>query len=149
MNISTRHNSAGFTVIELIVVIIILAAAGLLFIYQKNALQTANLDERKKTAVNSIYYNLEEVYYQKNNAYPAELTSSNLTAMDPNLLTDTRGFKIGDNTDAASVDETGETQQSEYIYEPVNCNVEGQCKGYTLRVLLTNEAEYVKKSRHN
>lgn len=142
MNTSTRHRSAGFTVIELIVVIVILAVACVLFLYQKNTLQTANLDERRKTAINSIYYNLEEVYYEKNKSYPAELTSSNLTAMDPNLLTDTKDVKIGDKSS-----ETNEP--SEYIYEPVNCDIDGKCKGYTLRVTLANEAEYVKKSRNN
>ena len=155
MNTSTRHRSAGFTVIELIVIIFILAAACLLFFYQKNVLQTANLDERRKTAINSIYYNLEEVYYEKNKAYPAELTSSNLTAMDPNLLTDTNGFKIDDKSSDTTLDEA--TQQaeedgiriSEYAYEPVNCDADGKCKGYTLRVKLSNEAEYTKKSRNN
>lgn len=141
MNTNTRHRSAGFTVIELIVVIVILIVASFLFFFQKNNLQTANLDERRKTAVNSIYYNLEEVTYPKNGAYPAELTSSNLTAMDPNLLTDTYGTKIDDDQDT--------DEQSEYIYEPVGCDSDGKCKGYTLRVQLANEAEYVKKSRNN
>ncbi len=157
MNTHTPHRSAGFTVIELIVVVIILIVATFLFFFQKNNLQTANLDERRKTAVNSIYYNLEEVFYAKNSYYPSELTSSNLNAMDPNLLTDTKGVKISDSDDATTLgeaneqilNEDGTAQRSEYIYEPVNCDVDGKCKGYTLRVVLANEAEYIKKSRHN
>lgn len=148
--------SAGFTVIELIVVIVVLAAASLLFFYQKNNLQTASLDERRKTAINSIYYSLEEVYYPKNGSYPAELTSSNLTSVDPDLLTDTNGVKIDDKLDASQLSDSdkkalGDTNKrlSEYVYEPVNCGTDGKCKGYTLRVTLANEAEYIKKSRHN
>lgn len=156
MNTHSRHHSAGFTVIELIVIIVILAAASLLFFYQKNNLQTANLDERRKTAINAIYYNLEEVYYPKNGYYPNELTSATLPAVDPALLTDTNGVKLDDKLDTSSLDDSSkkalegsDTHLSEYVYEPVNCDTQGKCKGYTLRVALSNEAEYTKKSRHN
>lgn len=156
MNTHARNRTAGFTVIELIVVIVILAVASILFFYQKSNLQTANLDERRKTAINSIYYNLEEVFYAKNSYYPAELTSSNLTAIDPALLTDTNGVKIDDKVDTSTLDDASkallgneDTRLSEYMYEPINCEADGKCKGYTLRVVLANEAEYIKKSRHN
>ena len=148
MNTHPHGRSAGFTIIELIVVIVILAAASLLFFFQKNNLQTANLDERRKTAINSIYYNLEEVYYPKNSSYPAELTQKNLPAVDPALLTDTNGFKIDDKLDSTA-ESTAENRVSEYIYEPSNCDMSGKCKSYTLRVDLANEADYIKKSRHN
>lgn len=138
MNTHVSRRSAGFTVIELLVVAVILIAASLLFFYQKTTLQTASLDEHRKTAINAIYYNLEEVYYPKNKSYPAELNAEKLPAVDPALLTDTNGFKIND-----------ESGLSEYVYEPTNCNAEGQCKGYTLRVQLAKEGEYVKKSRKN
>ncbi|MBI3889880.1 prepilin-type N-terminal cleavage/methylation domain-containing protein [Candidatus Saccharibacteria bacterium] len=156
MNTHARNRSAGFTVIEIIVVIVIFAVASILFFYQKSNLQTANLDERRKTAINSIYYNLEEVFYAKNSYYPAEITSSNLTAMDPALLTDTNGVKIDDKVDTSTLDDVSkallgneDTRLSEYVYEPINCEADGKCKGYTLRVMLANEAEYIKKSRHN
>lgn len=156
MNTSSRAHSYGFTVIELIVVIVVLLAATGLFYYQKGVLQTANLDERRKTAINSIYYNLEEVYYPKNGFYPAELTSSNLPAVAPELLVDTNGTKIDDKLDLSELDENtqealkdADTTLSEYIYEPLNCNASGECKGYTLRVTLANEGEYTKKSRRN
>lgn len=145
----TQRRSGGFTVIELIVVIVLLAGATILFFYQKNNLQTANLDERRKTAINSIYYSLEEVYYAKNKSYPSELTSSNLTAVDPALLTDTYGVTIGDKSADSESSKDIVALPSEYIYEPVNCDTAGSCKGYTLRVALTNEAEYIKKSRNN
>jgi len=156
MKTQSRAHTSGFTVIELIVVIIILFAAAGLFFYQKNSLQTASLDERRKTAINSIYYNLEEVYYPKNGFYPAELTSSNLSAVAPELLVDTNGNKIDDKLDLSELDEDLQEQLkdspaglSEYVYEPLNCNAAGECKGYTLRVALANESDYIKKSRRN
>jgi prepilin-type N-terminal cleavage/methylation domain-containing protein len=155
MNMPSRHRTSGFTVIELMVVIVLLAAATFLFFYQKNNLQTASLDEKRKTAINAIYYDLEEVFYVKNGYYPAEISNSNLTAMDPELLTDTNGVKIDDKIDTSDMDDVTkeslsgtDTHLSEYIYEPTNCDTEGKCKSYTLRVTLINEADYIKKSRH-
>ncbi|OGL22280.1 hypothetical protein A2707_03045 [Candidatus Saccharibacteria bacterium RIFCSPHIGHO2_01_FULL_45_15] len=148
MNSHSRRQSAGFTIIELLIVIVVVAVAGSLFFYQKNNLQTANQDEKRKIAVNAMYYNLEEVFYPKNNYYPQTLNERVLTAMDPALLTDTNGYKIDEVVDASELGGSATQQVSEYRYEPTNCDSEGKCKSYTLRVTLVNEAEYIKKSRH-
>lgn len=154
--ISHRRRTHGFTVIELIFIILLLSAASLLFFFQKSNLETANSDERRKIAINAIYYNLEEVFYPKNGFYPAELNEKNLTAMDPGLLTDTNGVKIDEEFDTSAFTEEvknnltkSDKRLSEYRYEPTNCDNAGKCKSYTLRVMLVNEAEYVKKSRNN
>lgn len=131
-----KRNEQGFTVIELIAVIILVTVAGFLFFMQKNNVQVTARDDHRKTAINAIYYNLEEVYYTKNKFYPPVLESKDVPAMDPELLKDTNGIKIND-----------ETGLSEYSYEPVNCEND-KCKGYVLRAGMENEAEYVKKSRH-
>ncbi|MFZ1360610.1 MAG: type II secretion system protein [Candidatus Saccharimonadales bacterium] len=156
MNLRTHHRSAGFTIIELFVVIVILIAASLLFFYQKNSLEVARLDERRKTAINALYYNLEEVYYPKHQAYPQELTPAVLPAVDPELLTDTNGITLGEKLDLSNLDddtkqllESAGTHLSEYRYEPINCDNAGKCKQYILRVALAKEGEYVKKSRRN
>lgn len=156
MKIFSPRRSSGFTVIELIFVITLLAAASLLFFIQKSNLETANADERRKIAVNTMYYNLEEVFYPKNGYYPAEINEKVLTAMDPALFTDTNGIKIDEHLNTDDLDEATkkslegqDTRLSEYRYEPTDCDVAGKCKSYTLRVALANEAEYVKKSKHN
>ncbi len=156
MNARTRTRSSGFTVIELFVVIIVLIAASLLFFYQKNSLEIARLDERRKTAINAIFYNLEEVYYPKHHAYPAELTTATLPAVDPDLLTDTNGVKISEKLDMSQLDDatkqlltSDSPRLSEYIYEPINCDSAGNCKSYKLRVALANEGDYIKTSRRD
>lgn len=133
-----RYNQQGFTVIELIAVIVLIGAAAVLFFVQKNNVNVAAQDDKRKIAINAIYYNLEEVYFQKNQFYPAKLDAKDLPAMDPELFKDTNGTDIND-TDFAS----------EYRYEPLNCTADGKCRGYTLRVDLQNEDDFVKKSRHN
>lgn len=133
-----RYNEQGFTVIELIAVIVLIGAAALLFFVQKSNVQVAALDDKRKTAINAIYYNLEEVYFTKYQYYPAKLNAKDLPAMDPELFKDTQGVDIND-----------QEQVSEYHYEPLNCTTDGKCRGYTLRVDLQSEDDFVKKSRHN
>lgn len=132
-----KRRDSGFTVIELIGVILLVAVASILFFVQKNNVQIAANDDKRKTAINAIYYNLEEVYYAKNQFYPPKLETKDLPAMDPALFKDTNGIDIND-----------ESGFSEYRYEPLNCD-NGKCKGYVLRTALQNEADFIKKSRHN
>lgn len=158
MNNSSRRSESGFTVIELIAVIIVAAVASTLFFIQNNNLRAAKLDTQRKTAINAIYYDLEKVFYAKNGYYPVEITEQNMVAVDPNLLVDTNGTKISDKLDLSDLSddekkslnlEAADTRLSEYIYSPINCSLDGKCKGYTLRVSLSSEGDYVKKSQHN
>lgn len=124
----------GFTAIELSVAILVLAATGAIFWTQKQDLNAQHRDIDRKTAINAIYYNLEEVVYPTLNGYPAKIDAAQLKAMDAVLLSDPAGKKIG---------ETGST----YSYEPSSC--EGDvCKHYILRAQLEKEAEFVKRSQH-
>lgn len=154
---SYRQRAAGFTVIELVVVIVVAIAASALFFMQKQELQRAERDEKRKISVNAMYYSLEEVYYKQHGNYPQILTKDTLTAVDPNLLTDTYGNSLGQKVDQADglteedrkSLETFMSDAYEYRYEPVNCNGNGECKSYTLHVELENEGPYEKTSRNN
>ncbi len=132
-----KRSQSGFTVIELLVVIVLVASASVLFFVQKNNIQVAARDDKRKTAINAIYYNLEEVFYAKNQFYPSKIDAKELPAMDPDLLTDPDGIGIND-----------ESAFSSYHYDPINCEAD-KCKGYTLRTSLENEADFIKKSRNN
>lgn len=125
----------GFTVIELLVVIVILAVVALLFWQQKNQIESAARDDKRRTAVNAMYYNLEDVFYAKNKYYPKTISSENLTAMDKELFKDPNGVTLG-------------TSGSNYRYEPVNCAA-NKCSGYTLRAIMENEADFVKNSKNS
>lgn len=128
-------STRGFTVIELLVVVAVLAAASIIFFVQKNTIEVAARDETRKTSINAVYYALEEVYHKENGSYPRTITAAILPSIDPALLKDTKDVKIGEST-------------SEYRYEPLNCTADA-CKGYVLRTTLENEDDYVKKSRNN
>jgi type II secretory pathway pseudopilin PulG len=126
--------SDGFTVIEIIAVIIFLGVATTLLLMQKNTLSATQRDDARKTAINAMYYNLEEVFYEQNGYYPSKIDSKTLRAMDPGLFTDPYGAKMN---------EAG----ANYRYEGSNCENE-KCKGYKLSTSLEKEAEYVKTNRN-
>ena len=54
-------SSRGFTVIEIIVVISVFAFASAVFFIQRSNFEVANRDQERKTAINAMYYSLEEV----------------------------------------------------------------------------------------
>ena len=132
MNKNNVH--AGFTVVEIIAVSIVFIIVAVLFFIQFNNIQTKNRDENRKTAINSIYYTLEEVYYKNNGYYPPKITTENLPSVPESILKDQNGVMIGE-------------EGSEYRYEPTNCT-DDKCASYTLRAELEKEDAFVKKSRN-
>jgi prepilin-type N-terminal cleavage/methylation domain-containing protein len=125
----------GFTVIELLAVIVILGVGSWLFFTERATVTAEQRDSTRKTAINAMYYNLEEVYFEAQSYYPQFIDSKTLRAMDAALFTDPDGIKLGE-TDA------------DYRYEPTGCTTDGHCTGYTLRSSMEREADYVKTNRN-
>jgi Tfp pilus assembly protein PilE len=130
----TTSSQRGFTVLELIIAIVFVLVAGTVFYVQKRDLEVQARDSTRKTAINAVYYNLEDVYYAANHAYPQKLTSDQLKGLDPSLLKDPEGVAVGE-------------QNSDYSYDAKDCT-DGKCKSYTLRANLEHEADYTKTSRN-
>ena len=127
------NKHSGFTVVELIVVILFLTLVGGIFYSQKAGLEASHRDTSRKTAINAIYYNLIEVVKPTLGGYPQALKAEQLKAMDSALLTDPDGKKLGE-------------QGSDYRYEPTECNGGDICKSFTLRAELEREDVFVKQS---
>ena len=125
----------GFTILELVIVILVAGLAVALFFLQKLNTDAMNRDDQRKTAINAMYYSLEEGFYAENGYYPEKISESILPMMDPALFTDPYGINLGDNS-------------SSYSYEAANCD-SGKCKEYILRAQLEKEDTYIKKSRNN
>lgn len=128
-------SSRGFTVIELLIVIAVFAAASIIFFVQKNHVEVAARDDARRTSINAMYYSLEEVYFVQNKSYPRTLNATTLPSVDPELFKDPSGNKIGEST-------------SDFRYEPLNCNGDA-CQGYSLRAALEGEDDYVKTNPNN
>ncbi len=125
----------GFTIIELIIVATFAGLLLILFLVQKSNFDALQRDEDRKTAINAMYYALEEGFYKNNGYYPEIISEENITVIDPALWTDPSGYNLND-------------AKSSYSYEPADCN-NGRCKRYTLKADLEKEATYVKTNRQN
>ena len=128
-------HARGFTIVELLVVIVFASLATVILLYQKSNIEAAQRDEARKTAINAMYYNLEEVFFEKNGYYPSSIDSKTLRAMDPELFTDPNGNKLG-------------TAESDYRYSATNCEND-RCKAYKLQTKLDKEATYIKTNRNS
>lgn len=126
-------SSRGFTVIELLIVVGILAFASVVFFIQKQNIETANRDDARRTSINAMYYSLEEVYKPQKGNYPRTISEKNLPSVDPALFKDPSGIEIGEGA-------------SNFRYEPTGC-VGDACTGYSLRTTLEQEDDYIKKNR--
>ncbi|MBR3138678.1 type II secretion system protein [Candidatus Saccharibacteria bacterium] len=124
----------GFTIVELIIVAVFASLLFILFFVQKSNIDAMERDEDRKTAINAMYYALEESFYKENKYYPDSISEENIKVIDPALWTDPNGINLGD-------------PLSSYSYEPANCK-EGKCKEYVLKAVLEKEDDYVKHSRN-
>lgn len=124
----------GFTVIELMIVGAFATLLVVLFFIQKSSVDAMNRDDDRRTAINAMYYALEEYYYPKYGYYPSEISEKVLPVVDPQLFTDPAGFVLG-------------VDGSSYTYEAANCNAENQCKEYILRAQLEKEDMYTERGK--
>ena len=124
----------GFTVLEIIIVAAFASLLFILFFVQKQNIDAMERDETRKTAINAMYYALEESFYPNHKYYPESISESNIKVIDPALWTDPNGHNLGD-------------PESSYSYEPANCE-NGKCKEYTLKANLEKENTYIKNNRN-
>lgn len=124
----------GFTVIELMIVGVFAALLLIIFFIQKSNVEAMDRDDKRKVAINAMYYALEEYFYPKNGYYPAEIDEEILPVIDPALFTDPLGMNLG-------------IDGSSYSYEVANCDSDNKCREFTLRASLEKEDAYIKKGK--
>ena len=132
--IKAMRAKKGFTVLELGIVAVFATLLLVLFFIQKSNLDAMARDEDRKTAINAMYYALEESFYKEHGYYPETISEENIKVIDPALWTDPLGFNLGD-------------PLSSYSYQPANCE-QGHCKEYTLKAELEKEDTYFKYNRN-
>lgn len=128
------ESKKGFTVLEIVVVGVFVSLMLLLFFIQKGNVDAMERDEDRKTAINAMYYALEESFYKEHGYYPEHISESNITVIDPALWTDPMGVNLGD-------------PHSSYSYEAADCK-DGKCKEYILKAYLEKEDVYAKYNRN-
>ena len=125
---------SGFTILEILIVAIFATLLFILFFVQKANVDAMGRDNDRKTAINAMYYALEESFYKTNGYYPETISEQNITVIDPALWTDPFGINLG-------------YEGSSYTYEAANCD-NGKCKEYILKAELEKEDVYVKRNRN-
>lgn len=143
-----RSLEKGFTVVEVMVVIVVLIVLATFFVVQRDGLEKANRDEIRKQAINSMYYALVEGFYEENGYYPRTISREQLPTVDPTLFTDPSGLTLnGDVCVYTNDDDEQQTDgQCEYHYSASNCDSDGKCQQFTLTADMETEADYQKKS---
>ena len=68
----------GFTILEIVIVATFAGLLFLLFFIQKSNLDAMQRDDSRKTAINAMYYALEEDFYKEHHYYPEFISEENI-----------------------------------------------------------------------
>lgn len=126
------QKNRGLTIIEALLILIIIGIGAIVFFHQKSELDALGRDDTRKSAINAIYYALEESYYKDNGYYPEYINPEVLSVINPDNFTDPSGHQLGDS-------------ESSYSYQAADCYL-GHCKEYILKTTLEKEATFAKYS---
>lgn len=125
----TKTNQAGFTGVELLVVLVVAIILGGLIISSLRESQAQSRDLERRVDINHLQLKLEQYWYE-NNSYPADLGATDIGA-DPNSLIDPAGETITSQaTDSSNQPSSGyafsQPTTSQYTYQAYNCTIKGQ-----------------------
>ncbi len=137
----------GFTIIELLIVIAIIAILAGLVLNNFQGAQAKARDTQRVTRINAIHSKLEE-FYNEANGYPASAgTITNFPGIDSKAVNDPRGGSItstivADNAAmlAAAAPTSGSGNEFKYVTYPTGCTLTRSgttftgtsCSGYRL-----------------
>lgn len=139
----------GFTIIELLIVIAIIAILATLVLTNFQGAQAKGRDATRQSDVNSMYQKLEE-YHNENGAYPQTFTAADFPGIDEGALTDPRGENsieilaaVADEAAAeaaviaAADDDSTTTSSYAYAAFPTGCT--DDCTGYVIGTFMEQE----------
>ncbi len=146
--VSLKNRSKGFTIIELLIVIVVIAILATLVIVTFTGIQQKARDSQRQTDVNALDSHVE-AYFASNGNYPtlanlqdATWVKNNLKGLDPQALLDPK---------AAATDTILGTATSKaygYAATPASCdNTAGnECTAFTLTADLEAGGTFTKSS---
>lgn len=159
----------GFTIIELLIVIAIIAILAGLVLNNFQGAQAKARDTQRITRINAIHSKLEE-FHNEANGYPAAASvTANFPGIDVNAVKDPRGGTITDTIVAdnaamvaAAAPVTGSGNEFKYVTYPTGCSLAlsggtysgTACTGYRLmtfveRPTTTTTNPYIKLGLQN
>lgn len=146
--ISLKKKQSGFTIVELLIVIVVIGILALLVVNTFSGIQKKARDSERQTDINALHGQLE-AYYAQNAKYPSlanlqdgTWVSSNLKGLDPKALIDPN-----QNQGTGKIQGSNAANQYGYVATPANCdNSTTDCTAYTLTATLESGSTFVKNS---
>lgn len=141
--ISLKRKQSGFTIVELLIVIVVIGILAALVITTFSGVQRRARNTERETDVKAIHGQVE-AYYAQNGFYPSlsnlqtdSWVQSNLQGLDLGAL---RAPNQGSNTVVGSGGSTGN-----YVYAPTGCDGSGNnCSDYSLTANLEGGGTFVR-----
>lgn len=154
--ISLKRKQSGFTIVELLIVIVVIGILAAIVITTFTGVQKKGRDADRKSDINAIYSQVE-VYFAQNSKYPtlADLNSS--TWRDANVKGLSDDTIHAPNSTKDLISDTGSTATDVYIYNPSPANCDdgenggtgGDCTGFTITANLEAGGTFTKTGSNN
>jgi prepilin-type N-terminal cleavage/methylation domain-containing protein len=135
-----KYKNQGFTIVELLIVIVVIGILATLVITTYNGVQSKARDTKRKTDINALQgqveaYNTNAGYYPTlANINSTSWRGTNMKGLDPSALQDPQGS-------AQTLVATPQTGAYAYAAAPSGCDdVTTNCTSYTLTATLENPA---------
>ncbi len=146
----------GFTIVELLIVIVVIGILALLVITTFSGVQQSARNTERQTDIKALHGQLE-AYYAKNTRYPtlANVNSNswrgtNMKGLDNEAMRDPKGTGAGASTSDTAPYQVGSAAAANiysYVVTPSGCdNSTTDCTGYTLTATLEGGGTFAKTS---
>jgi len=130
--ISLKKKQSGFTIVELLIVIVVIGILATLVIVTFSGVQQKARDTKRETDVKALASQLE-VYYANNGSYPALAQLQDNTWVQANLKgLDLAGLTAPNGT-GNTVSATASKTTYQYVVTPTGCTTAAKdCTGFTI-----------------
>lgn len=145
--ISLKRKQSGFTIVELLIVIVVIGILAALVVTTFSGIQKKARDTERETDIKAIHGQLEAAFAE-DNAYPqlSDLNSetwrgTHMKGLDKEALKDPKATST---TDKYAITADGANSSYKYVASPSGCTTE--CTGYTLTATKEGGGTFEKKS---
>ncbi|HEX5456163.1 MAG TPA: type II secretion system protein [Candidatus Saccharimonadales bacterium] len=152
--ISLKRKQSGFTIVELLIVIVVIGILAAIIITTFTGVQKKARDADRKSDINAIYSQVE-VYFAQNSKYPTLANLNDGTWRDANVKGLTDDSIHAPNASNALISDLTSTATNVYIYAPTASgggacdNSATDCGAFTIKANLESGGDFTKTGSNN